>query len=805
MEEIKYIGEHLWAGNVGNLFVIIAFSFALLSTIAFFFGSRENEQATAWKKIGRTAFWVHASAVIFIILTLFYMLLNQMFEYHYVWQHSNAVMPVRYIFSCFWEGQEGSFLLWMFWHMVLGLVLMYTSKNWQAPVMTVLSSVQIFLAMMLLGIFIDDYKIGSSPFNILLREHLDFANIPLFQNPNYLDMLDGRGLNPLLQNYWMTIHPPTLFLGFATTLPPFCFAIAGLWKKRFNEWTKPAIPWAYFGVGILGLGILMGGAWAYEALSFGGFWAWDPVENASLVPWITFVAAAHVMMIHKNKGSSLVMAFFLTIITFIFILYSTFLTRSGILGDTSVHAFTDLGMSGQLLIFLLGYLLLGIVLLITRAREIPKAKEEEALWSREFWMLIGAIVLFCSAIYISALTSYPVINKILGTSLAIKGDVIEEYHKIQIPIAIIVALLMGFTVFLKYKKTDFSTFIKKLNISLIISLIFTASTGYLLSLTNIFYLLLLFTSSFAVFANIDYFFRILKGKIPKAGMSIAHIGFGLMLLGALISMSKQEVISSNTSGIDVTQLGEQYENHKNILMLKDDTLKMGDYSVSYKGKEREGINVYYEVEYMKKDEAGKIKTEFSLFPRLQLNPKMGNVAEPDTRHFLHKDIYTHVTYAEIEERETEKQNEYSEPKTFTLAVGDSMFSSNSIIVLESFNRAVNIEEFGLNDSDIAVGAQLSLIDKTGETYDAQPIFVLKNKAQAYTIIDEVEELGLRFSFEKINPEENTIDISVAEKNSNKREFIVMKAIIFPGINILWCGCILMVLGTVIAVWNRIKR
>ena len=347
--EIQYIGEHILPGKIGNIFVILSFTFSLLASIAYFIAAQKNDNSS-WLSLGRFGFSIHSVSVFGIVATLFYMLINEMYEYHYVWQHSNSEMPIRYIFSCFWEGQEGSFLLWTFWHVLLGLLLICTSKKWEAPTMAVFSSVQLFLTSMLLGVYIGDYNIGSSPFNILLREHPDFMNIPLFSDPNYLEKLDGRGLNPLLQNYWMTIHPPTLFLGFASTLVPFCFGIAGLWKRDFTGWLKPALPWTYFGIGILGLGILMGGAWAYEALSFGGFWAWDPVENASLVPWITFVGAAHVMIIQKNKGTSLFLAFFLTLITFILILYSTFLTRSGILGESSVHAFTDLGLAGQLLI-----------------------------------------------------------------------------------------------------------------------------------------------------------------------------------------------------------------------------------------------------------------------------------------------------------------------------------------------------------------------------------------------------------------------------------------------------------------------
>jgi cytochrome c-type biogenesis protein CcmF len=210
----------------------------------------------------------------------------------------------------------------------------------------------------------------------------------------------------------MTIHPPILFLGFASTLVPFAFAVAGLWKKQHSEWVTPALPWTYFGVMILGTGILMGGAWAYESLSFGGFWAWDPVENASLVPWLVMVGGAHVMLIYKSRKQSLFSAYILIILTFILILYSTFLTRSGILGNTSVHAFTDLGMSGQLLVYLLFYVVAASILLATNYKAINTETVEDNSTSREFWMFIGALVLLVSSFQITFTTSIPVINKI---------------------------------------------------------------------------------------------------------------------------------------------------------------------------------------------------------------------------------------------------------------------------------------------------------------------------------------------------------------------------------------------------------
>src|SRR5690606_22423412 len=146
-----------------------------------------------------------------------------------------------------------------------------------------------------------------------------------------------------LQNYWMVIHPPVLFFGFALTLFPFAYAIAALWKNDYKSMIKPLLRWSVAATGMLGLGIMMGGAWAYESLNFGGYWAWDPVENASLVPWMILISALHTLLIYKSTGRSIKITLIFFVLAFLFVWYSTFLTRTGVLGDTSVHSFTGEG------------------------------------------------------------------------------------------------------------------------------------------------------------------------------------------------------------------------------------------------------------------------------------------------------------------------------------------------------------------------------------------------------------------------------------------------------------------------------
>ena len=290
VEQIQYEGEHLLPGKIGHFAILLSFTAALLSSLSYFFATQRRDQiveANSWKKIGRLSFITHGIATFSVIGIIFYIMSMKYYEYQYVWAHVSEDLPYKYIFSAFWEGQEGSFLLWMFWHVILGFVLMKTAKKWESPVLSVIAFVQLIITSMILGIVFDfgpesSFKLGSNPL-LLLRDTME---APIFNNAAYLTLIKGTGLNPLLQNYWMTIHPPTLFLGFASTVVPFAYAVAGLWTKEHKQWLKPVLSWSLFSGAILGTGILMGGAWAYEALSFGGYWAWDPVENMSLVPWI---------------------------------------------------------------------------------------------------------------------------------------------------------------------------------------------------------------------------------------------------------------------------------------------------------------------------------------------------------------------------------------------------------------------------------------------------------------------------------------------------------------------------------------
>lgn len=819
---LQYIGEHIVAGVIGNIMVITMFCFSILSACAYALFYYKKDPA--FLTTARIALYTHSIGVMGAVGMLLFMIFNQYFEYHYVWQHSSKSLPMRYIFACFWEGQEGSFLLWIFWNMLLANILRNTSKAWESNVLSVIMVIQAFLSSMLLGVYINDFNIGSNPFTMLLREHADFQNLPLFVNENYLATLDGRGLNPLLQNYWMTIHPPTLFLGFALSAIPFCYAIAALWRKQWKEWINPSLTWIFIGVSVLGIGILMGGAWAYEALSFGGFWAWDPVENASLVPWILLVAGGHTLIIEKNKGGALLSSLILIILSFLLVLYSTFLTRSGILGEASVHSFTDLGLSGQLLLYLLFFLLAALFLLIYRRSQFKQQSTDEAYSSRELWVFIGSMILLVSSIQITFSTSIPVLNKIISWipiisekygKLAPPSNVIEHYHQFQIPLVIILQFILGWSQFLKYQKTNLSSMISKLiyifliscMLSFLIQLWLLQDLSAWTSKTQILYFLLFTSTIFNVICNSILIKRSKKSLSNLSGASMAHIGFGLIILGALISQGYQQVISSNSSGVDVSALGKSLNNNENILIYQQDTLPMNPYWVSYQGKKKEGINVLFEVNYFNQIAPGRLEKAFTLFPRVQLNDRMGNVSEPDTKHEFFKDIYSHVTYATWNDLTSSEQGDYiPEPKEYKLHEKDTFFTSNALVWVESIHKAIDPKALGLDETEIAVGLFLNVQDMKGNIHIAKPVFSVNPKTgETRNIAAEVDSLGLKFIFHKIDTQDFSFELNVFEKKKNYKDFIVLKTLIFPGINILWIGCLLMAFGSFWAVIQRLKK
>ena len=798
--------------------------------------------------------------------------------------------------------------------------------------MAIMALAETFISSMILGLYFGEFRLGASPFDLTRHTFSD----PLFSQANYLSQISGNGLNPLLQNYWMTIHPPTLFLGFASTIVPFGYAIAGLWTREHKEWLKPALRWSLFSGAILGTGILMGGAWAYEALSFGGYWAWDPVENTSLVPWITLVAGIHTNLIARSTGYSIRSTYGFYLLTFVLILYSTYLTRSGILGDTSAHAFTEMGLGIQLVLFIVSFFALGLWMWIARWKDVPDKTKEEAGASREFWMFIGALVLLFSAVLITGATSLPVWNKLVQlfnpdyVGAALK-DPVEHHNRYQLWIAVFIALLTGIAQWLRYneknEKAWSKTFIRHMGIAVVLALGLTALNATWLNIHAWQYFILLFTAMFTIVANLNYIITFLKGNLKQAGSAFSHIGLGLLILGILGTGLNKEWISSNTFAMEglIEGMGDE-EMNKNILLLKDAPMPMrGDFEAIYLRDTIERQTRTFSIEFKKKDESGEYTGErFELTPNVMYDRQFSKVvaSNPSTKHYLTYDIFTHVSSlpkAELDPEFARQQEDSLQFEQYDAVVGDTIFTPNHYLVFDGYtkqpshpdytprngdlafglkfrafeledttaytaapmlfirpkeggfalpanvgqlqmrvrlteqsmaqlmaleedltyerfpmkegmrinykgyeiefskaNREVDHSGYVPEEGDIALAADLNVTAPDGSTYDAHPVYLIRD-SRSFNLKDEIEALGLHFRFEEIDPKSETLTIALAQVPENQRkipfeiaenaprsDYIVLEAIIFPGINLVWLGSILMLAGLAISLWRRLS-
>ena len=836
---------NLLVGNIGHLSVIVAFVAALVAAYGYFQatqGRALGDNDLNWLRLARAAFFVHGAAVLSVIVCLFNIIHAHRYEYYYAWSHSSNHLPVEYMISCFWEGQEGSFLLWIFWHVVLGFCVMRFNRKWEAPVMAVFSGVQLFLVSMILGVVLGGVKVGSSPF-ILLRDFL--TDLPVFKmNPDFVPK-DGTGLNALLQNYWMVIHPPTLFLGFALTLVPFAFAIAGLWKKELTAWVKPAIPWTLIGGGVLGVGVVMGAYWAYETLNFGGYWNWDPVENAVYIPWLVLVASLHSMVLWQKRRTGLRTSFALVVATFVLILYATFLTRSGVLGNASVHSFTDLGLSGQLLIYLGAFTVLAVALLVRRWKSIPISEKELTAYHPELWVFVGATVLCLGAFQVLFTTSIPVYNALMGligikTNVALPADQIAHYSKLQLWLGVGVALLSGVTQIMWWQRNDKTTLVNSLTAPTLLALLGTALVILLvrynaLTITPA-YVVLVLAGLFGVLANFGTLFTLLRRGVRLSGGAVAHLGIALMLLGILASAGYSNIISRNVSGLLYSREFPEDLNRDNVLLWRNETTPMHGYELTYTGQyfdvpgvpgyvdkqflfrtddEYKAIarapitsegktyyktgdtvnilpeNTYYRIAY-KNQKSGE---QFTLYPRAQVNEEMGEglLASPAIKKFWGHDIYTHVSSV----LDPRKERPWSEAKEHVLAVGDTIFLNDYFAVFRAIEPAHETAGLNLQKGDLALQADV-IVHGEKRQYHCHPVFVVRNRMVG-RVPDEVDDLGIRLSLNAIDPVKGKFTFGVS---TTQKDYVILKAMEKPFINLLWSGTLLMALGFGLSVWQR---
>lgn len=466
---------------------------------------------------------------------LVYLLMARDYRVEYVAGHVNNTLNGFYRFSAFWGGQEGSLLLWLLLLCAYSFVVLRQNRDRNLELMPYVTATLMATALFFLVIL----NFVTPPFDTL-------ATPPA----------DGRGLNPLLQDWGMVIHPPNLYLGYVGFAVPFAFCIGALASGKLDaDWITSTRRWTLFAWFFNGTGILLGGAWAYKELGWGGYWAWDPVENASLMPWLTGTAFLHSVMIQEKRGMLKVWNVSLIIITYALTIFGTFLTRSGII--SSVHAFANSSFGWAFLVYLLAALLVSFGLMIRRLPQLRSEHEMESFFSREASFLLNNVVLVGMTFAVFWGTIFPVVSE------AVKGVKVTVgppfFNQVNAPIGLLLLLLCGAGPLFAWRKTSR----KQMNRSFVYPSAAAAGALIVLVLFGVRHVYAALAFALCAFVAATILLEYCRGVSSRArhhgegvvrgaweltmrnkrrfGGYIVHLGMAILLVGVAASSAYQEV------------------------------------------------------------------------------------------------------------------------------------------------------------------------------------------------------------------------------------------------------------------------
>ena len=543
--------------DLGTIALMIALAACLYGTVVPHLGVRTNN----WNLI-RSA--QNASIISFFLIAvasgvLIHALVVSDFSIFYVWRNSSVDMPMFFKVTAFWGGLEGSLLFWIlvqsFFAMIVAFRYQYSNREIIPYVIATLNGILCFLLVLLLG--------WSNPLDLQ-------ATIPA----------EGRGLNPLLQHIAMVVHPPSLYLGFIGFSVPFAFAIAGMIRGKLdNEWVLTTRRWTLVSWYFLSMGLILGGQWAYEELGWGGFWAWDPVENAAFMPWLTGTAFLHSVMIQEKRNMLKIWNVVLIIITYGLTIIGTFLTRSGVVN--SVHSFTQSEIGPAFLVFLAVVLVVGFALLFRRIQMLESEHKMEAVLCRENAFLAQNVIFVGMAFTVLLGTTFPLLAEaIRGTKLSIQAPF---FNTIMAPMGYVLFFLMGIGTVIAWRKSSKGSLRRNFQNPMI-----TATVGTIILAVFIPFHLEAFTIFWiAIFVTVTILIEVgkaahVKGKQLQAGPLVGlihvfqrnqrrygglviHLGVVLMFLGFAgtffseerdLTLEREEMIPLNAYYLKFTGVEE---------------------------------------------------------------------------------------------------------------------------------------------------------------------------------------------------------------------------------------------------------
>ncbi len=580
----------------------------------------------------------------------------------------------------------------------------------------------------------------------------------------------------------MVIHPPIMFVGYALTAVPFAFAVAALWRRDYDGWAARAFPWALAGFLVLGTAILMGGYWAYKTLGWGGYWGWDPVENASLIPWILGVALIHGLHMERAKQRYRRANLVLAVLGYLAVLYGTFLTRSGVLADFSVHSFVDLGISGWLIGMMAVFGLVPLVLLITRLRLVPTRENADPLVSRGAFMVLGTITLVLSALLITAGTSSPLLTSVPPLSWFMESQAQVGptfYNRVNQPLAILICLLLAAVPFLTWRGEEPRALLRRLLPAAAVGLA-VAGLAAALGVLAPSHLALVFLATTALATNLQKVFaRARTGGLAAAGGYLAHVGVGVILLGFMASSA--------------------YDQSRKVTLTLGQPEQAGETTLTFTGmlpaSEGERERMVVEVERAN----GKT---YIAYPKMFLNERTRQLmVNPHIRSFPLRDLY-------ISPIEFDPGRRAGEPERVQLAKGETLERGGIELTFDGFDLAAHGNALAQMEAGmpITIGAALT-VSKDGVAERVTPLFTFTQQGLADSP-PAVLPVGGAVRVASMNPAEGTVQLDLSGLGGVTDEIpprLALDVTEKPLIQLVWFGLYIILAGGLLAMIQRFRQ
>jgi cytochrome c-type biogenesis protein CcmF len=520
---------------LGTFLIVTAIAMAFLAVGGYGMVIRGSREALHY---GRFGVYGTLGAILMAWTLLITLFLARRFDIEYVNSYSSRDLDFFFSIAASWAGQPGSFLVWVLWGCIIAAILVRRTRHFEPYALAVMMFIQACLLIFVLIL---------NPFKPLLD-----ATTGLPVTPQ-----DGQGLNPLLHNFWMIIHPPILFVGYALATVPFVFAVSALLRRDYDTWIRRALPWTIAAWSFLGLALLLGGYWAYETLGWGGYWGWDPVENSSLVPWIILTALIHGMVLQRSEGALRKANLLMALAVYVLVFYATFLTRSGVYANFSVHSFVAEGIFEGLVAFLVLLFAGSIGLFFWRWRDIPSKPLSDRFFSRDSFFVLAILSLVVVALVVGLGTSMPVISAIPGVGHTLQGwmgavfqlddgtlmnpqaQPFEDgrfslapsfYQQTTPPLGAVIIALMTIGPLLGWRDTNMRHLLRALRWPAVAAVI-AAIAAMLINVRDLLSLFYVSGATFAAGANLVMLIRTLKGGWMRIGGYLAHMGFAVLMVG----------------------------------------------------------------------------------------------------------------------------------------------------------------------------------------------------------------------------------------------------------------------------------